>query len=609
MRALVIFLMACAPPYGPSQRATSTGTRSVVQLAAADQGTCALLSDGSVRCWGSWPSGEAQLAPTELAGFSAAVSIAARGDRVCAIDDEAEVSCGTLSSRARAVGIRGATELALAENTACARLTNGDVVCWSDEQKKIVARGALELVADRGSYAARLDDGRVLAWDADSVVEELEVDSVTKLFATRHALCARLWDGSTWCSGIFGDDVPAQLTGDFVDSAGDCALSAEATVGCGGGDGGIEALRNVVQVVAGEGHHCALSADGDVWCWGSNAGGQLGEQVSATPHPIEVELAAGARSISVASDVSCAAGPRGVFCWGEPQHGMFEPRSPLRRAAAVAGDALAFNGSVVCGYSTGSVQCDGGGGFRIVRHDGSPLRVTGDVLFAGGLGVAVVNDGRPIWWRASLAPSKLRPAALVDLRDIVELAYQERSWLALQKDGAVLAQTCGEQICAPSSALAACPILEGVSDLAASGNNACVIRDGRIACWGSAFEGAAPSCHEHHEPSRVAGVAGATRVAVGAQHACALVDGGRVACWGDNDWGQVGSGDFVTRPQATHVSDLHDAVELALGDRHSCARLDSGEVHCWGDMRFGQMGDGVRRIRSAPLRIRGLGAR
>jgi hypothetical protein len=37
---------------------------------------------------------------------------------------------------------------------------------------------------------------------------------------------------------------------------------------------------------------------------------------------------------------------------------------------------------------------------------------------------------------------------------------------------------------------------------------------------------------------------GATQIAVGGRHSCALVAGGQVRCWGWNDFGQLGNGTF-----------------------------------------------------------------
>ncbi len=48
-------------------------------------------------------------------------------------------------------------------------------------------------------------------------------------------------------------------------------------------------------------------------------------------------------------------------------------------------------------------------------------------------------------------------------------------------------------------------------------------------------------------------IAGATAIAVGGDHACAIVAGGAVLCWGENNYGQLGDGTTTTRGAAAPV--------------------------------------------------------
>jgi alpha-tubulin suppressor-like RCC1 family protein len=637
-------VMAACAPYGPSRdpavHELMSLERSVAQLSAAGDATCALLMDGSVRCWGSASSTEpfASIAPKDVRGLEPATRIAVDHERACALTREKTVWCWQLfdaTPPVEAPGISDAVELALASHTACARLDNGEVTCWSDSGRHTMTRGALQLVAAGGRYAARLVDGRVLAWDAgrlESTADELQVDSVEHLYSTRHAVCARLWDGGLWCSGLFKGHVPVQLeqpaTEDAVESAGDCVLTHRGTVCCGFcDDPAVDRLRGLVQVVAGDEHHCALGRNGEAWCWGSNAAGQLGS-VSAIPRPVEVRVVAGARSIAVAGNVSCAAVGRGVECWGENERDSIFPPTilPRRWEPRVHARALGFDGASNCAYDRDRVQCQMRQGVRqLVRRDGEPLRLSRGIVFGPLVAAAVVDDGQVAWWRTAPRPADVaatpsqRPVAIVrDVTGILELAMDGTHWYALRKDGSVLHQHCSStEGCAPSSALARCPLsgLSGIVDLATNDGHACAVRnDGRVACWGRAFSSPrdVPLRCTKGFPDTVGhamwlqGVTGATRVAVGKSHACAIVEDGRVACWGDNDWGQLGNGDFDTRDRATIVLGLRGAVEIALGDRHSCARLENAEVMCWGDVRYGQMGDGVKLVRSGPVRVAGF---
>ena len=54
--------------------------------------------------------------------------------------------------------------------------------------------------------------------------------------------------------------------------------------------------------------------------------------------------------------------------------------------------------------------------------------------------------------------------------------------------------------------------------------------------------------------------AGASAIAAGYAHTCALLVGGSVACWGGNDFGQLGTGDTADRY-------FPDSVRLNSGER------------------------------------------
>ena len=100
-------------------------------------------------------------------------------------------------------------------------------------------------------------------------------------------------------------------------------------------------------------------------------------------------------------------------------------------------------------------------------------------------------------------------------------------------------------------------------------------------------------------------------VASGAGHSCAVVALGQVKCWGDNSDGQLGyeiqNGSTVmssTVPliavDADGVTPLSGATAIAAGSRHSCAVLALGTVKCWGTTFGGDLGNAPGTMAHSP---------
>lgn len=127
--------------------------------------------------------------------------------------------------------------------------------------------------------------------------------------------------------------------------------------------------------------------------------------------------------------------------------------------------------------------------------------------------------------------------------------------------------------------------------------HSCAITDaGGVECWGDNEFGQLGTGDRSGSttPRVVAGISGALEIATGNGHSCVLVHGGSVKCWGLDTSGQLGNGDpsLAGQDSPVDVAGLTDVRHLVAGDFHTCALRSDGTVWCWGQDGMGQLGDG-----------------
>jgi hypothetical protein len=88
-----------------------------------------------------------------------------------------------------------------------------------------------------------------------------------------------------------------------------------------------------------------------------------------------------------------------------------------------------------------------------------------------------------------------------------------------------------------------------------------------------------------------------TKLACGTHLTCAMTNDNKVKCWGSNNSGSLGqeaATDFVTRKADTipyiNFGTGRTVKDVAVGAAHACALLDNGQVKCWGSNVRGQLG-------------------
>jgi cysteine-rich repeat protein len=260
------------------------GGGGVTALAAGNGFTCAVLSDGTVQCWGDnnlGQLGQGSATPVHIAlpvvvplGQPATgITVSRNQGLACAILVDGSVRCwGENAGGALGLGNAttepsltmtpaefgpvslGTSASALASgNGACALLTDGTIRCWGDNHFGELGQAnntALSLAMVPSAYGVvPLPSGR----KAVSI-------SMGSAFA-----CARLDDGTAQC---WGHNNAGQLGLGNTNTIGDDEPATAGAVVLG---------TTVSSLVSGVLESCALFASDGGWrCWGSNSAGELG---------------------------------------------------------------------------------------------------------------------------------------------------------------------------------------------------------------------------------------------------------------------------------------------------------------------------------------------
>jgi alpha-tubulin suppressor-like RCC1 family protein len=215
--------------------------------------TCALLSDGTIECWGGNllglgpdPSSQA-IAPTAVPGVAGAVAMAIGGTFGCDLQSNGLVACwgvgplgqpGTVATSYSATpvvvpGLTGVKAIAAGSFHACALLDGGTVVCWGDNS------------------SGQLGDGTQNSSPTPVTVSNL--GHAVAIATTAYTTCAVIVDGSVQCWGV---DLQRKLPSAVPGVSGATAISV------------------------GELSTCAVVTGGQMRCWGDDTVGQLGDGVN-----------------------------------------------------------------------------------------------------------------------------------------------------------------------------------------------------------------------------------------------------------------------------------------------------------------------------------------
>ncbi|HEU4562594.1 MAG TPA: PKD domain-containing protein [Longimicrobium sp.] len=148
------------------------------------------------------------------------------------------------------------------------------------------------------------------------------------------------------------------------------------------------------------------------------------------------------------------------------------------------------------------------------------------------------------------------------------------------------------------------PVIGGLQwrEIAANDYHSCgVTVDYQAYCWGDNTFGQVGTGPEYErggfypkrqnmQPARVGGDVAFAHVSLGGAYTCGVSVEGKAYCWGKNDFGQLGNGTFT--PSQNPVEVLTDVrfVKIQAGSAAVCALTQNGQVWCWGYNGRGELG-------------------
>lgn len=343
---------------------------------------------------------------------------------------------------------------------------------------------------------------------------------------------------------------------------------------------------NVTALAAGYHFSVALLADGTVRSWGGNVFGQLGDGTRKDKQtPVAVSGLSGVTAISAGGAHALALLQDGtVMAWGSNQDGEL--------------------GDGACGTEAAT----GKSGLMPVQVPG--LNSVVAVAAGGGSNYALLADGTVMAWgknnSGQLGIGELGPE---------ECRTEVGTEPASVTPRPVVLSPVGSSP-AVSSPAGGEP-LSGVTAISAGSEAAyALLADGNVMAWGGNSRGALGNGTTANSdvPTQVKGLSHVVAVSGGSGHALALLEGGGVAAWGGNTHGQLGGasagtcdkGSCSTTPQP--VGGVGSATAISAGALGFSLVLSAGKIYAFGDNQFGQLGTGSAAEDSdVPTAVAGIG--
>ena len=523
---------------------TLTFEKPIIQMVAGSSHTCALLQNGNVKCWGSHEFGQLGIGESTNLGV-------VKGS----MQDPKSVPLGAKNH---------AVFLTAGASHTCALLQNGNAKCWGDNTYGQLGIGDTD------------HRGKQLEEMGDALPEVQFAQQIKKITAGASHTCALLQNGNAKC---WGNNTYGQLGLGDTNHRGDQPNEMGANLPV----VPLKSNQTFSEIVSGGHFNCALLNDGQAQCWGNNTDGQLGQGNTSnrgdqpnemgdhlpvieviSPHHVKQGVA-----VIATSKHSCAILDNDIIkCWGDNTHGQLGLGDTNQR---------------------GDQPKEMGARLSYVQLGSTVTAISVNTHFS----CAILSQGKVKCW-----------------------GNNTDGQLGLNSQTSI-----GKQIQDMNHNLPTIDLAEKVTQLTLGNNFACVLlQNQNVQCWGNNIYGQLGLGDRNARGDHTLPVGSTTinlgtgrtakSITAGDSHACAILDNNTVKCWGRNLYGQLGQGNVTEYGSIPNMGDTLPVVNLGAGrtaksitagNSHTCAILDNNTVKCWGNNSSGQLGLGDENRRGDGL--------